>query len=138
MALVDINWTPSKKDLRVFALLLIVFGAVIASLVYFKYDQQTAGRWVLIVSAALGLLGACVPTLIRPVYVTWMALAFPIGWTISHIMMGIVFYLVITPIGFIMKACGRDPMRRRLDRSCQSYWLRRESSDDVKRYFRQF
>lgn len=138
MALVDINWKPSKKDLRVFGLLLILFGGVIASLVYFKYDHEAAGLVVLIVASVLGVIGICAPTLIRPVYLVWMALAFPIGWTVSHLMMGVVFYLVLTPIGLIMKVCGRDPMQRRLDRSCQSYWVPRTPSRDVKRYFRQF
>ena len=138
MALVDINWKPSKKELRVFGLLLILFGAVIAAIVNFKYNRETAALVVLIATTAVGLIGVCVPTLIRPVYLIWMALAFPIGWTISHLMMGVVFYLVVTPIGLIMRLCGRDPMRRRWDRECQSYWVRRSSSDDVKRYFRQF
>jgi hypothetical protein len=60
-------------------------------------------------------------------YVGWMLAAVPIGWTISHIVLGAVYYLVLTPIGLIMRLVGRDPTH-----------IRREPQQDPSRPFRQF
>ncbi len=138
MALVDINWNPSRKELRVFSLLLIGFGAIVAAVLYRRFDSETPAAVTLLVTGAIGLLGLAVPLLVRPVYVLWMGLAFPIGWTVSHVMMLAVFFLVLTPVGLVMRLCGRDPMQRRFDRDAKTYWLPRSSRSDLKSYFRQY
>ena len=111
---------------------------MVAVVLYGHYAAQIAALIVVSVTAVIGLAGLVAPPVVRPVYVVWMALAFPIGWTVSHLMMAVVFYLVVTPIGIIMRMCGRDPMRRRIDRSAKSYWVRRPSTTNIKHYFRQF
>lgn len=138
MALLDINWNPSRKELRVFSLLLIVFGAIVAAVFYRRLESHTPGVAALLVASAIGAIGLAAPTLIRPLYVVWMALAFPIGWTVSHLIMLAIYYMVLTPIGLAMRLCGRDPMQRRFDRGAQTYWLPRTSRNELKSYFRQF
>ena len=107
MALVDINWNPSRKELRVFSLLLIVFGAIIAAILYQRLESGTPSALALLVTSAIGLIGLAAPVVVRPVYVVWMGLAFPIGWTVSHVMMLAVFYLVLTPSGLFMRLLGK-------------------------------
>lgn len=138
MALVDINWNPSRKELRVFSLLLIGFGVIVAAVLFKRFESQTPAVAALLGTGAIGLIGLATPGLVRPLYVVWMALAFPIGWTVSHLMMLAVYYLVLTPIGIAMRLCGRDPMRQQLDRTAKTYWLTRSPRDDTKGYFRQF
>ena len=138
MPLVDINWNPSRKELQVFSLLLIVFGAIVAAILYQRLESWTPSTAVWLVSSGMGLIGLAAPPIVRPIYVVWMGLAFPIGWTISHGMMLAVFYLVLTPMGVVMRLCGRDPMRRQLDRKAQTYWLPCVRRSDLKSYFRQF
>jgi uncharacterized membrane protein len=138
MALVDINWNPSRKELRVFSLLLIGFGAIVAVILYRRFESPTPSAVVLLITCIIGLVGLVAPVLVRPLYVVWMGLAFPIGWTVSHVMMLAVFYLVLTPIGISMRLCGRDPMQRRMDRDAKTYWLPRSTRKDLKSYFRQF
>jgi hypothetical protein len=74
----------------------------------------------------------------RLLYSGWMLAAFPIGWTISHLILGITYYLVLTPIGLLMRLVGRDPMQRSFDRSAQTYWVKHETPTDPSRYFQQF
>ena len=138
MALVDINWNPSRKELRVFSLLLIGFGAIVAAVLYRRLESPTPSAVALLVTCFIGLVGLVAPILVRPVYVVWMGLAFPIGWTVSHLMMLAVYYLVLTPIGLAMRLGGRDPMLRSLDREAKTYWLPRTPRKDLKSYFRQF
>jgi len=72
------------------------------------------------------------------VYVAWTYAALPIGWTISHVILASVFYLLVTPIGLLMRLSGRDPMHRKIDPSAKTYWMERKNVTDPARYFRQF
>jgi hypothetical protein len=52
--------------------------------------------------------------------------------------MGVVYYLVITPTGLLMRLFGRDPLSRKFRRGAGSYWIRRQDDDSLDRYFRQY
>jgi hypothetical protein len=67
-----------------------------------------------------------------------MYAAYPIGWTISHLLLLIVYYVILTPVGLAMRLAGRDPLDRSPDPAAESYWVRRTPPDSPARYFRQF
>ena len=79
-----------------------------------------------------------VPPLQRPLYRGWMFSVMPIGWIISHLLLSAIYYLLLTPIGLIMKVVGYDPMRRKLEPSQETYWVKRQKSEDPQRYFKQY
>jgi hypothetical protein len=90
----------------------------------------------------VGVLAAAVvwisPSLGRSGFVAWMVAAAPIGWTISHVVLGAVYYLVLTPIGLILRVAGRDPLQRRFDRTAPTYWIERKREQAPTRPFKQF
>ena len=95
--------------------------------------------WILIGIGAVGsLLMLASQRIAKSIYTKWMYAALPMGWTFSHIVLGLVFFLVMTPISLILRASGKDPMERRFDRSATSYWIPHEQVKDSSRYFRQF
>ena len=57
-----------------------------------------------------------------------MYAAYPIGWVVGHVMIGVVFFTVVTPIGLLMRALGRDPLQRKFDASRTSYWEKRPAA----------
>ena len=137
MAVLEVNWNPSRRELRQFGILWLVFFAGIAAWIYFKHG---AGLWPTVLGTAavvIGLPGIAFPALLKPIYVGWMIAAFPIGWTVSHLLLGSIFYLVISPIGLLLRAFGRDPMNRKFDREAKSYWIEHERADTA-RYFRMY
>lgn len=138
MALAKITWSPSRKELRLFALLELIFFAAVAWLAATRFASPTVGWAVLVVAAAIAALGLVAPRAILPVYLAWMAAAFPVGWLVSHAAMAGVFFLVITPMALIMRARGRDPMQRRFDPSAPTYWKERGQPRGTKDYFRQY
>ena len=138
MALVDINWHPSPKELRIFAVLELAFFALVAWWIADRWAAPARRRWCWLLAAAAGVAGLARPSLLRPVYVVWMLAVLPIGWTVSHLAMAAIYYLVVTPIGLMMRLCGRDPMHRRFDRAVRSYWRTRPPEGQKGRYFRQF
>lgn len=106
-----------------------------------------AARWgvapvVVLLLAVVALVGPLAiwsrPALGRRLYLGWMHAAAPLGWTISHLMLGIVFFGVVLPVGWVMRLAGRDPLRRRFDRDAPSYWIERRPPAGSQRYFKQF
>jgi hypothetical protein len=84
------------------------------------------------------LLGWKAPATLRMVYVAWLCAAFPLAWLTSHLLLAGVYYLVITPLGLVLRCLGHDLLNLRLDCSAESYWTPRKPAADQRRYFRQF
>jgi hypothetical protein len=92
-----------------------------------------------VVAVVVPVVGWTVPSFMRAVYVGLSYLAWPIGFVVSHVLLGAVYYLLVTPIGLILRVVGYDPMHRRFDRKAQSYWIERDDAQrDPRSYFRQF
>ena len=67
-----------------------------------------------------------------------MVLAFPIGWTVSLVLLGLVYYGLFLPIGLVFRLVGRDALGLRSQPDATTYWTSRPEMADVRRYFRQF
>lgn len=138
MALLEINRHPAAKELRWFGVLLAAFVAVAGALAHWQFEAPAAARIIWAAGAALAAIYAVVRPLRRWIYLGWIYAAFPIGWTVSHLLLGAAYYLVLTPIGLLVRWTKGDPLDRTLDRSASSYWAERRPVRDVRRYFRQF
>jgi hypothetical protein len=111
----------SRRELREFGLLVGgVFAALGAWWIYRAKFPATSYAFV-----AIGVLliaaGAIAPSLLRPVQRAWMALAEALAFVMTRVILAIVFYLVVTPIGIIRRLIGADPLRRRAAKAT-SYW----------------
>jgi hypothetical protein len=102
-----------------------------------RWGWMVAGPMVA-VAVAIGIVGLIWPRVMRPIFVGWMCAAFPIGWVVSHFLLAAVFYLIITPLGLVMRLAGRDKLKLQIDRESKTYWTRRPSIPPASRYFRQF
>jgi NADH:ubiquinone oxidoreductase subunit 6 (subunit J) len=137
MALIEINRNPSRRDLILFGLLFLVFTGIVGAGLYFRRGAHDAARIVWIAGAAVMALYFAIPSLRRRIYLGWIYVTFPIGFVISHVILAAVFYLVVTPIGLLMRLLGNDPMHRRLDRAAATYWVEHDPHRNPARYFRQ-
>ena len=70
-----------------------------------------------------GLFGK---NILRPLYVGWMKFAFVLGWVNTRILLGLFFYLILTPIGLVLRLTGKDLLGLKIDRNATSYWVKRE------------
>jgi hypothetical protein len=85
------------------------------------------------------LLGLVAVLILRPVFLGWMKFAQALAWVNTRLILGIFFYLIMTPVALIMRLVGRDPLQRKFDRAASSYWIKRELSQfDRSRYERLF
>ena len=115
-----------KKTLRSFGLLVGGIWGVIG-LWPLVFRREPPRLWALGLMAVLAGLGLVAPSLLRHPYRGWMALGHVLGWINTRILLGLVFYLLITPMGVVMRWFGRDPMRRGFDAKAASYRIDRAS-----------
>ena len=102
----DIQFDPPRKTLRQFAgLWLVIFGGMA---LWQGLVRERAGLASILAVLALtiGPLGLARPDWMRRIYVGWMILAFPIGWTVSQVMLAVIFFGLFTPIGFFFRLLG--------------------------------
>ena len=81
----------------------------------------------LIIPAILLLgLGASCPRRLRTVYIAWMTLAFVLGNLTAAILLTLLFFLVVTPMGLLGRCLGKDFLQRKRDPAAASYWVLRD------------
>ena len=138
MAIIEINRDPGQGELNWFGLIFLSFLSLVGAALWFKADAHIAAKAVWITAGVITVLYYAIPPMRLPLYLAWMYASFPVGWVMSHLVLGIVFYIVFTPIGLIMRLVGKDPMQRRTRSDVDSYWQEHNPHHDPDRYFRQF
>ena len=133
----DVTRPPSTSTLRQFGgLCLIVFGGIAS----WRLWQGDAGAVTIALGAFavfVGVTGLIAPAVVRPVFTAWMILAFPIGWLISRVALGLMFFGLFTAVGLLFRLSGRDPLLlRRPARS--SYWVPKSQARSGEEYLRQY
>ena len=84
-------------------------------------------------------LGFVMPTVLKPIQKVWMALAILMGYFVTGLILFLLFYLVVTPLGLLMRLFGKDVLKIHLDRKIPTYWVPREECKfDKVRYEKQF
>lgn len=145
--LVRLDLRPERKQLRQFGWVALVAFGFLGTVVLWKGGLFGASfgastRTVAYAMWSLGALSAALslvrPEANRPLFVALGVLAFPIGWVVSHVVLAVVFFGVLTPVGLLFRLLGRDPLERRFRADRQSYWVDLPEVDDEKDYFRQF
>jgi len=118
--------TYTRRQLRDFGLLVGgIFGAI--GLWPLLWRQQSPRTWAIALFVVLVVPALVAPRVLAPAYWAWMKLAEVLAWINTRILLGVVFYGVVTPIGLVMRLFVRDPMHRQLDRQGESYRVRRVS-----------
>jgi hypothetical protein len=113
--------TPDRKGLREFGL---VTGGIVAGLfgLFFPWLLGVGiPWWPWIVAAVLALWGLLAPDSLAPVYRGWMRVGLALSKVTTPIVLGLVFYLLFLPVGWVMRLSGKDPMARRLEPDAASY-----------------
>jgi len=115
--------TQSVRQLRHFGFLVGgIFGFI--GLWPLLWRHQNPRLWALALTVLLGVPALVAPRILAPVYRAWMALGEVLAWINTRIILGVVFYGVVTPIGLVMRLTGHDPMRRQFEQAGESYRVR--------------
>ena len=111
-----------KSGLRKFG---ITTGAIIVVLFAFFFPwvfvMKSMPLWPWIAAGILWVPALILPGMLRPVYAGWMRIGHAIGWVNTRIILAVLFYLLVLPMGLIMRLFAKDPMAKKLDKAIPSY-----------------
>ena len=145
--MIELDLRPGEHTLRQFGFIALFGFGFLATIAWFEWlifsfglgdaKPVVAGAFagLAVVSALLSLV---YPKANLPIYVGLAIVAFPIGFVLSYLIMGVLFYGLITPVGLFFKLTGRDAMHRKFDPAAESYWVPARAARDKESYFKQF
>jgi hypothetical protein len=120
-----------------FGLLFGLIGALATG--YLLYRGSDAWVWTASAAVFFVLTGLAAQPVLKPLYIAWMAFAFILGWINTRLLLGVFFYLMVTPIGLLLRLTGKDLLDKKIDRPAKTYWKKREKKEfEPSRYERLF
>jgi len=131
------NIKSEKSDFRKFGITIGLFLMVIAGLLFWRGKESF--EILLVSGVVLCVLGFTLPLLLKPLYWVWMVLAIILGWIMTRVILSLLFYIVITPIGVLSRMSGNRFLDLKWDRSKATYWNdRTETRRNNEDYEKQF
>jgi len=109
-----------NKELRKFGIMMGIAFLALTGIIYFKHKNIFLPTTV--ISGAFFAVGIVFPIVLKPLYIAWMKFAFILGWINTRLILIVLFFLVITPIGLLLKLLGKDLLDRKIDKKSPSYW----------------
>ena len=109
---------------RNFGLLFFVIFLIIAFYPILK--DENIRYWSLIISLIFLVLGVLNSSLLTPMNKVWIKFGFFLGKLVTPIVMGLIFFLIVTPTSLILKIMGKDVLRLKKNKS-ETYWLNKEN-----------
>lgn len=106
---------------RTMGMFLIILGLILC---YLSTSYTTA---FLTVGSTLLLAGVFFPIMLRPLYVLWMSIAVLLGFIMTRIILGAIFFLIFSPVGLFFRLIRKDHLDEAIDPDADSYWKKREA-----------
>lgn len=136
--MIEVNWNPDRRMLRQFGLIGLAVFAAMAAWGAWRHGPTTSTVVLGALAAGFGLLALAVPAALKWVFIGMSVVSAPIGFVVSHVILGIIYFLLFTPVALVFKLVGRDSMCRRFDRGAKTYWTERPRNVPSTSYFRQY
>jgi len=145
--MVELNLRPDARTLRQFGWIALGGFGLLALLAWngwLVFAHLGEGVRAPVAAALAALAGGSAffslvfPKANLPVYLGLTILAFPIGFVLSYLIMATLFYVVIAPIGLLLRLVGQDPLDRRFLPRSKTYWLDARLERPRESYFKQF
>ena len=131
------NETIEPSSNRTFGLVFAVVFALIGAWPLLSGNGVRA--WSLVIAIAILAAALAMPSILAQPNRLWMRFGLFLHRIVSPLVLGIMFFLVVTPIGFVMRAFGKDPLRLRFEQNASTYWIDRSppgpAHDSLDRQF---
>jgi hypothetical protein len=122
------------------------FGLMVGAVMLFAglglmFTTKRPAGWIFFqAGGVLGAVGLVAPRLLKWIYVGWMTVGLLLGTIVSTVLLILLFYFVVTPLGLLARIMGNDFLARRNPGDCSTRWIKRDRSKacEPQRYERQF
>ncbi len=116
----------TKKELREFAIVFGCFFLLLTGIVFWRHHSFHAV--FASIAGTFFLIGFTVPAILMPFQKVWMVLALLIGWVMSRVILTVLFFVTITPIGLFLQLTQKDFMPKKPDLNTKTYWRTRSQT----------
>jgi hypothetical protein len=147
MPLIEIHRNPDRKQLRTFGLAGLVAFSLLAGWAWWRHAifgihlgepaPGVVAAALFLAAAACGVLAFAAPRALKPLFIALSFAGAPIGYAVSFLVMAVLYYGLLTPIGLYFRLIGRDALQRKFEPARSTYWIEREPAPPMERYFRQ-
>ncbi|ACK67423.1 conserved hypothetical protein [Rippkaea orientalis PCC 8801] len=120
-----------KKGLRDFGVLTGSIIAILFGLILPLLWRHHLPLIPWIIGGVLCVLGLIIPQSLKPIYYGWMKIAQVLAWVNSRIILGMIFFLIITPMAIVMRLAKRDTMQRHFEFALETYCIRSKIRDKI-------
>ncbi len=141
--MIAIDWNPDESKLRQFGWISLggfTFLGIIIGLKFGHFSTHSyavpAVLWT--IGLASALLALTKAQWLRPLYMVLMGFSAVVGPIMATIVLGLIFFLVFTPVSLLFRLIGRDELHRRIDHAAITYWATPAAPQPASRYFRQY
>lgn len=110
-----------RQGLRNFGLMMAGFLATIFGVIIPLIRRHESPLWIWAIAIFFVTFALVAPNFLNPVYQVWMRFGLTLGWVETRIVLGLVFYVMMLPMGVVMRLLGNDPLRRDLQKRDASY-----------------
>jgi multisubunit Na+/H+ antiporter MnhG subunit len=125
------NIKSGKKELREFGITIGIILIILGALVLWRGRRAISPR-LFITGALFIILGLTLPGVLKPLQKLWMGFSITIGFFVSRVILFVLFYVVLTPMGLLARLLGKDILDQKIDKSRKSYWQDREDAAKTK------
>lgn len=131
------NIKSEKSEFRKFGITIGLFLMILSGFLFWRGKESF--EILLVTGTVLLVLGLLIPVVLKPVYWIWMVLAIILGWIITRVILSLLFYIVITPIGVLSRLSGNRFLDLKWDKSKSTYWnyrttIQRDNEDYEKQF----
>ena len=131
------NIKSEKSDLRKFGITFGIILLIVSGFLFWK--EKESFQIFLAIGIILFLIAISIPAVLNPVYWIWMIFAIILGWFMTRVILSLLFYIIITPIGLTLRLFGKQFLELRWDKSKESYWnFRTNEHRQNENYEKQF
>lgn len=140
----EVDWNPDLPARKKFAVSLIVGFPIVAVLLlllgraFSGAWNPTIPIWIACAGSGTGVVLRLLPQIAKPFYLVWFGFGCSAGIVIGNLLFSAFFYLVITPFGLMRRMIGKPAIVKRHAKESSSYWQDARTTDDPKRYYRQY
>lgn len=128
--------TPKVPTDRSFGLTFAVLFALLGG--WLTWRASRFGVPLLGVAGVFLVLGLALPRVLHPLNLLWLRFGMLLHKVVSPLMLGVIFFGLITPVALVLRAKGKDSMHRAFDKSGKSYWIDRDPPPGAASFPRQF
>ncbi|NIT61855.1 MAG: hypothetical protein GWN00_38340 [Aliifodinibius sp.] len=122
----------NDKKLRNFGLVMAIGCGILGGI--FLLKGFYAWRYLFAAGGFFLISGLIFPLILMPIEWIWMKVAHVLGIFMTYVLLTITYYILVTPLGLIMRLFGNDPMKRRFKRDEESYWVEVDPEGPTSRY----